>query len=90
MSEHIAEIREIINQMERPFDTHAFIKKFARRFQVEYVELLSQYSQEPFEKIHNQIGKFLLEKNNLLEIEPKGKVLGYNIFGEKNDNEKWE
>lgn len=89
MSDHISDVREIINQLEKPFDTHAFIKKFARTFQVEYVELLSQYSQEPFEKVHNQIGKFLLEKNDLLEIQPKGKVKGENIFGEENYNEAW-
>jgi len=89
MSEHISDIREIIEQMEKPFDTHAFIKKFARRFQVEYVGLLSQYSQEPFEKVHNQIGKFLLEKKELLGIQPNSKVKSENIFGEKNENEKW-
>jgi hypothetical protein len=89
MSEHITDIEEIINQMERPFDSHAFIKRFTRIFQVEYVELLSQYSQEPFEKVHNQIGRFLLEKRELLGIQPNGKVKGENIFGEENENEEW-
>jgi hypothetical protein len=56
---------------------------------VEYVELLSQYSQEPFENVHKQIGKFLSEKNSLLGIQSVGRVPSKNIFGEENDNEQW-
>ena len=89
MSAHMPDVREIINQMQKPFDTHAFIKVFARSFQVEYVRLLSKYPQEPFEKVHTQIGKFLISKKNLLGIQPQGKVFSENIFGEINDNEQW-
>ena len=89
MSDHISDIREIINQMEKPFDSHDFIKKFSKKFQVEYVELLSQYSQDPFENVHKQIGKFLSEKDKLLGIQSAGREPSDNIFGEKSDNEIW-
>ena len=32
MSEYMSDIREIINQMERPFDTHVFEKKIRKEF----------------------------------------------------------
>ncbi|MCL2682606.1 MAG: hypothetical protein FWE63_03845 [Bacteroidales bacterium] len=89
MSEHISDIREIIDQMERPFDSHAFIKKFAKNFQVEYVDLLSQYEQDLFENVHKQIGKFLSEKSAILGIQSAGRVSSENVFGEVNDNENW-
>jgi|ADurb_Total_1013_FD_contig_31_1561053_length_586_multi_7_in_0_out_0_1 hypothetical protein len=89
MSANLVAIQRIISQMSRPFDSHAFIQKFSREFQAEYVQLLTAYEDEPFFKVHGQIGKFLSENQIILGIRQNGKVLSQNIFGEQSENEQW-
>ena len=89
MSANTIAIQRIINQMQRPFDSHAFIQKFSKEFQAEYVELLSIYEEEPFIKVHRQIGKFLSENQPKLGVRQNGKILSQNIFGEQSENEQW-
>jgi hypothetical protein len=83
-------IKKIVNQMPRPFDSHNFIQIFSKEFQKEYVQLLTAYEEEPFIKVHRQIGKFLSEKQEELSISSNGKVLSANIFGEESENEQWK
>ena len=89
MLANITAIQRIISQLPRPFDSHAFIQKFSKEFQAEYVQLLTAYNDEPFLKIHGQIGKFLSENQTTLGIRQNGKVLSQNIFGEQSENEQW-
>lgn len=89
MSFNLIPIKEIINQIPRPFDSHTFIQIFSREFQKEYVQLLTAYEEEPFIKVHNQIGKFLSENQIELNIKSNGKILSVNIFGEQSQNEQW-
>ncbi|MDY0143524.1 MAG: hypothetical protein RBR97_16690 [Bacteroidales bacterium] len=89
MSANLVAIQRIIGQLQRPFDSHAFIQKLSREFQVEYVQLLSAYTDEPFIKVHGQIGKFLSENQTTLGIRQNNKVLSKNIFGEQSENEEW-
>jgi hypothetical protein len=89
MSANIPAIQAIIGQLERPFDSHAFIQKFSREFQAEYVQLLTAYAEEPFFKVHGQIGKFLSENQATLGIRKRGKVLSRNIFGEQSENQNF-
>lgn len=71
------------------FDSHEFIRNFAKRFEIEYVGFLSSYKQEPFRKVHAQIGKFLSEHQSLLSIKDDGITQSPNIFGIESQNEKW-
>ena len=71
------------------FDSHEFIKHFAKKFEVEYIEHLNSYKSEPFRKIHAQIGKFLSVNQNMLGIMEKGITHSANIFGVESQNEKW-
>ncbi len=89
MSENIAAIQEIINELPRPFDSHAFIRKFANRFQVEYVNLLHEHRATPFIVVHGQIALFLSDNQAALGITKNGKVRSENVFGLVNDNEQW-
>ena len=89
MSANLPTIQRIINEMPRPFDTHAFIRVFSRQFQVDYVRLLSKYPTDPFEAVHKQIGRFLLDNKVALGITEQGKVDSANIFGLISDNEQW-
>lgn len=89
MSANIPAIQEIIGQLERPFDSHTFIKRFVGKFQADYVSLLSRYTNEPFKTVHQQIGKFLSKNQAPLGIRSNGRVSSENIFGEPNENEEW-
>lgn len=81
---------EIINNIPTSkFDSHEFIRYFTKRFEVEYVEFLSKFKQEPFRKVNSQIGKFLSENKVLLEIIDDGVTKSPNIFGIESQNEKW-
>lgn len=71
------------------FDSHEFIRNFAKRFEIEYVEFLSSYKQEPFRNVHAQIGKFLSEHRSLLTIKDDGITQSPNIFGIVTQNERW-
>jgi hypothetical protein len=89
MSANIIAIQSIIGQIQRPFDSHAFIKRFTKEFQTDYVAFLSQYSNEPFREVHKQIGKFLSENQTELGIGRSGRIVSENIFGEQTENEEW-
>lgn len=89
MLANILAIQTIIGQLSRPFDSHAFIQKFSRKFQTEYVDLLTEYKDEPFIKVHGQIGKFLSKNQTALGIRQNGRVSSKNIFGENTENEEW-
>jgi hypothetical protein len=90
MLEKETSIKEIINRLSKPFDSHTFIQTFSKEFQKEYVQLLTEYDEEPFIKVHSQIGRFLSENQAELGIQSNGKVLSANIFGEQSENEEWK
>ncbi|WP_417873979.1 hypothetical protein [Xanthomarina gelatinilytica] len=71
------------------FDSHEFIRNFAKRFEIEYVEFLSSYKEEPFRKVHAQIGKFLSENQDVLNIKDVGISKSQNVFGVDSQNEMW-
>ena len=82
---------EIIReQLSDRFDSHDFIKLFAKRFELEYVRLLDKYSETPFKHLHAQIGKSLSNHQDALHIKKDGdKVFSANIFGFESENQKW-
>ena len=71
------------------FDSHEFIRYFAKKFEIKYVEFLSFYDNEPFRNVHAQIGKFLSENQDSLKIKDGGVIHSPNIFGIDSQNEKW-
>ena len=73
----------------KTFDSHEFIRHFAKKFEIEYVEFLSTYKNEPFRNVHAQIGKFLSEHQDLLKIKDDGIIQSPNIFGIDSQNENW-
>jgi len=79
----------IINIPNEEFDSHEFIRNFAKRFERDYVEFLSSYRLEPFRIVHAQIGSFLSEHQRLLNIRDIGSAISSNIFGIESSNEKW-
>ena len=90
MQGQIPMIEAIIKELPNSFDSHQFIQKFARRFEVEYVWYLSQYDKEPFRKVNMQIGRFLSENKDLLKIKDMGEWDSPNVFGDLTKNEYWQ
>ena len=81
----------IIKAMDSPFNSHDFIEKFAELYETEYIDFLNQYKgNNAFRTVHSQIGKFLKEHENELEIIGSGKTNNKNVFGNLNGIEKWE
>ena len=70
MNENLGVIKdEIIKNIPNPdFDSHEFIRRFAKKFEISYIEFLGSYKLEPFRNVHAQIGRFLSEHQELLEI----------------------
>ena len=91
MNENLGVIKEeIIRTIPNPeFDSHSFIRHFARKFEINYIEFLSSYKLEPFRNVHAQIGRFLSEHQEVLQIKDNGTVQSANIFGIESPNEKW-
>jgi len=91
MNENLGVIRdEIIKNIPNPeFDSHEFIRHFVKKFEKNYIEFLSAYQLEPFRNVHAQIGKFLAENQEQLQIRKFGTIQSPNIFGIESSNEKW-
>ncbi len=91
MNENLDVIKdEIIKNIPNPeFDSHEFIRHFAKKFEISYIEFLSSYKSEPFRKVHAQIGTFLVMHQELLKIKVFGTTQSPNIFGTESSNEKW-
>lgn len=81
---------KIIKNISDPiFDSHEFIRHFAKELELEYVAFLSQYDKEPFRNVHAQIGHFLSVNKELLNIKDDGIVISPNVFGIESSNERW-
>ena len=91
MNENLGIIKdEIIKNIPRTeFDSHEFIRHFAKKFEIRYIEFLSFYKLEPFRNVHAQIGRFLAEHQEQLEIKDFGTTQSPNIFGIDSTNERW-
>ena len=78
--------KEIPNQK---FDSHEFIRCFAKKFEVDYVKLLASYKDQPFKNVHLQIGNFLSKQAKDLKLQKNGKVISSNVFGHETESEEW-
>ena len=92
MKEHIEDIKNDIipNIPMKEFDSHEFIRHFMRKYEVEYVEFLTQYYETPFQNVNKQIGGFLARNTEYLNIMDMGKTSSKNEFGVVSENEKWQ
>lgn len=79
----------IKNIPKNTFDSHEFIRHFAKEFEVEYVSFLSKYDNEPFRNVHAQIGLFLSLNKEFLNLKDDGNIDSPNIFGNESSNEIW-
>jgi len=91
MNQHIPEIRIIISELNVTFTSHAFLKKFAKRFERDYINLLNEHNgNEAFRKVHSQIAKFLSVNETTFRIVKTSKEPSENIFGEIDEIQAWK
>jgi len=83
--------KEIIPNLESDFTSHDFIKKFAKKFEGDYIKFLNNYKGiGAFRTVHSQIAKFLAENETRLKIHKTQKVQSENIFGEMDVIQGWK
>lgn len=90
MTSNLHAIQAIVEDLNDNFNSYDFIQQFTRRFEVEYVSMLSLYDEEPFRKVNAQIAKFLSNNENGLNIvKQNNKTIYTNIFGGETECEMW-
>lgn len=90
MTANLPSIETIIAELKENFNSYDFIQKFTRRFEVEYVSMLSLYDDEPFRKVNAQIARFLSNNENRLNIIKQNNKTTYtNILGGSTECEMW-
>lgn len=92
MTSHIQECSDIIHTeiKDKTFDSHEFIRHFAKKFEAEYVGFLKQYKEDPEQKVNMQIGLFLKKHQVNLQIKSIGRTKTLNVHGKKTGNELWQ
>ena len=83
------QVREILDSLDKEFDSHKFIFEFMRKFPQEYTEGLYEHRNkiDPFRFFHSQIAKFLKQQTDLVEL--IGEVTSANIRTYLTENKKW-
>ena len=91
MNENIDAVRAVIDEMDDKFDSHDFIKKFSKEIELDYVYLLATAgTMTPFQTVHSQIGMFLSNNQNNLNIRYVEDVNSENIFGNVTECASWK
>lgn len=91
MTENLPSIQSIIDDLDDSFNSYEFIQKFTRRFEVDYVRMLSLYDENPFRKVNAQIAKFLSNNESRLNIAKQNNKASYiNVLGEETKCEMWK
>ena len=91
MQQNISHLRnDIISELESKFNSHDFIKKFAKRFESDYVNFLNNYrGSDAFRTVNSQIAKFLADNELSLNIHKTQKVKSENVFGQIDEIQGW-
>lgn len=90
LSQNLNTVKRLIKSLPNDsFDSHEFIRSFAKEFEVQYVDFLNNYDNEPFRNVHAQIAGSLSKHTDYLGICKRGKVHSKNVFGIESENEGW-
>ena len=90
LSQDLNAVKRLIENLpNNRFDSHEFIRIFAKEFEIQYVGFLNTYDEEPFRKVHAQIAESLSKHAEYLKIRKQGKVYSKNVFGIDSENEAW-
>jgi len=91
LNQEFRQLSVIIDSLEIEFNSHDFLKKFAKKYEKDYVEFLSDFKKNsPFQKVHSQIARFLSKNRKELNICKTKKVPSENVFGEIDEIQGWK
>lgn len=90
MNSNLQTIKKIIQDLPKDsFDSHVVIQAIAKKFEPNYVRLLTLYKNTPHRIVHSQIASNLFKNKKYLAIEKNGKVSSATVFGINNPNQFW-
>ncbi len=91
MTVHLDGIKDMIKKKlpKDKFDSHEFIKSFAKEFEDTYVSFLSNYDGNNHRTVHFQIANYIRKNMEYLKIQKNGKRNSDSIFGRNVPNEEW-
>tara|TARA_R110002020_G_scaffold75065_9_gene191441 strand:- start:603 stop:890 length:288 start_codon:yes stop_codon:yes gene_type:complete len=91
MTIHLEEIKEMIKKKlpKDKFDSHEFIRSFAKEFEAAYVGFLSNYNGNNHRTVHSQIANGLRKNMEYLKIQKNGKRISETVFGRNVSNQEW-
>jgi hypothetical protein len=82
---------EIIPELGSDFTTLDFVRKFAKKFEGEYIRFLYSYKENnAFKEVHSQIADFLDDNELILNIKKSRKVRREDEYGEMEEIQMWE
>lgn len=90
MAQNFSDLEAIVFGLNQEFNSHDFIKKFAKKFESNYVEFLYNYKASHFQTVHSQIALFLSNNADELKIRKTRIVKSETIFGEFDEIQGWE
>jgi hypothetical protein len=91
MKLNLEEIKKIISEdlPNDKFDSYEFIRRFAKKFEIEYVNFLSNSINNHHRTVHSQIARNLAENQEYLKFQKNGKIKSETVFGYDVPNEEW-
>jgi hypothetical protein len=84
---NIQEIKEIVDALEKEFDSHAFIRKYMEKFPQSYGELLMKHGNVT--TAHAEISNCLRNNTTSLGIKKNGSVRSLDVFLKMTSNALW-
>jgi len=91
LRQNLSQLADIISKLNPEFNSHDFLKKFAKKFESDYVKFLNNYKENsPFQTVHSQIALFLSENAEDLNICKTKKVPSETVFGEIDEIQGWK
>lgn len=88
---HLEEIKEMIKKKlpKDKFDSHEFIRSFAKEFEDTYVSFLSNYNRNNHRTVHSQIANCIRKNMEYLKIQKNGTRKSDSVFGRNVPNKVW-
>ena len=85
---NIKQVERTIASLGDYFDSHAFIRKYMEKYPKSYAGFIAQH--KTLKAAHAQIGKFLLNNAQQLNIENIGVIESLNVLMKPSDNTLWK
>lgn len=95
LNEDMSRVQNIIDELDKDFDSHEFIEKFSHQHEDAYIRalydaLIKNDDNRKFQYVNRTIGRFLSVHKEDLRIKKNGRGASTNIFGDETGNQRWK